>query len=104
MEAVKKSRGIPDLFDTNPCVFIILAAWFLYLLILKRGLCILFAVCLARARIDDLEAKISLSRIIRDLTSDDGSGEEIVAYRVQAKVYLARVLRRLGEDSEAHKL
>ncbi|KAK0187429.1 hypothetical protein F5146DRAFT_1064975 [Armillaria mellea] len=86
MEAVKKRSGIPDLFDTNP------------------GLCIVCAVCLARARIDDLEAKISLSRIIRDLIPDDGSGEEIVAYRVQAKVYLARVLRRLGEDSEAHKL
>ncbi len=102
MEAVKKCRGISDLFDTNPCVSIILAAWFLYLIILKRGLYILCAVCLARARIDDLEAKTSLSRIIRDPTFDAGEGT--TAYHVQAKVYLARVFRRLGEDSEAHKL
>ncbi|PBK98059.1 hypothetical protein ARMGADRAFT_986089 [Armillaria gallica] len=84
MEAVKKRRGISDLFDTNP------------------GLYILCAVCLARARIDDLEAKTSLSRIIRDPTFDAGEGT--IAYHVQAKVYLARVFRRLGEDSEAHKL
>ncbi|KAK0234383.1 hypothetical protein EDD85DRAFT_955209 [Armillaria nabsnona] len=84
MEAAKERGGTSDLYNTNP------------------GLYISFAVCLARARIDDVEAKTSLSRIIRDPGFDAGSGT--AAHHVQAKVYLARVFRRLGEDSKAHKL
>ncbi len=102
MEAAKERGGTSDLYNTNPCVSVILAASFLYLPFFKRGLYISFAVCLARSRIDDVEAKTSLSRIIRDPTFDAGSGT--TAHHVQAKVYLARVFRRLGEDSEAHKL
>ncbi len=73
------------------------------LTVFKRGLYELFAVCLARARTDDIEAKAVLSRIIRDPTF--GTSESVTnTLHVGAKVYLARVLRRLGEDSEAHKL
>ncbi|KAK0429939.1 hypothetical protein EV421DRAFT_1861796 [Armillaria borealis] len=85
IEADKERSRKSDIFLINP------------------GLYELFAVCLARARTDDVEAKAALLRIIRDPafgTSESGTTE----HHVEAKVYLARVLRRLGEDSEAHKL
>ncbi|PBK98071.1 hypothetical protein ARMGADRAFT_1008585 [Armillaria gallica] len=85
MEADKERSGKSDIFLIN------------------RGLYFLFAVCLARARIDDIEAKAALSRIIRDSTFNT-SESVTTALHVEAKVYLARVLRRLGEDSEAQKL
>ncbi len=76
------------------------------LTVFKRGLYKLFAVCLACAKTDDVEAKAVLSRIIRDPTF--GTSESVTTehhgIQVNAKVYLARVLRRLGEDNEAHKL
>ncbi|SJL17599.1 uncharacterized protein ARMOST_21153 [Armillaria ostoyae] len=85
MEADKERSGKSDILLINP------------------GLYELFAVCLARARTDDVEAKAALLRIIRDPTfgtSESGT----TGHHVQAKVYLARVLRRLGEDNEARKL
>ncbi|KAK0458677.1 uncharacterized protein EV420DRAFT_1681215 [Desarmillaria tabescens] len=84
METVKEHGGESDIFHTSP------------------GLYISHAICLARARIDDVEAKTALSRIIQDITFDAGSGT--IAHHVHAKVYLARVLRRLGEDDEAQEL
>ncbi|KAG7440389.1 uncharacterized protein BT62DRAFT_975945 [Guyanagaster necrorhizus] len=84
MEADKERSGKSDIFDVNP------------------GLYVSFAVCLARAGTDDTEAKEALSRIIHGTTSESGFGT--MAHCVEAKVYLARVLRRLGEDDEAHKL
>ncbi|KAK0438234.1 hypothetical protein EV421DRAFT_1825381 [Armillaria borealis] len=85
MEADKERSGKSDIFLINP------------------GLYELFAVCLARARTDDVEAKAALLRIIRHPTFGT-SESETTAHHVEAKVYLARVLRRLGEDNEAHKL
>ncbi len=73
------------------------------LTVFKRGLYTSFALCLARARTDDVEAKAALSRIICDPNLDTSESGTTV-HHVQAKVYLARVLRRLGEDSEAQKL
>ncbi len=73
------------------------------LTVFKRGLYELFAVCLARARTDDVEAKAVLSRIIHDPTFGTSESGTTALY-IREKVYLARVLRRLGEDSEAHKL
>ncbi|KAK0502040.1 hypothetical protein EDD18DRAFT_1139018 [Armillaria luteobubalina] len=85
IEADKKRTGKSDIFLINP------------------GSYARFSVCLARARTDDVEAKAALSRIIRDPTFGTNKSVTTV-YHVEAKVYLARVLRRLGEDSEAHKL
>ncbi|KAK0234392.1 hypothetical protein EDD85DRAFT_843646 [Armillaria nabsnona] len=88
MEADEERSGKSDIYLTNP------------------GLYKLFAVCLARARTDDVEAKAVLSRIIRDPTF--GTSESVTTehrgIQVNAKVYLARVLRRLGEDNEPYKL
>ncbi|KAK0214459.1 hypothetical protein IW262DRAFT_1466186 [Armillaria fumosa] len=69
---------------------------------IERGLYASFAVCLARARIDDVEAKAALSRVMKDTTFK--AGTLTTFHHVEATLYLARVLRRLGEDSEAHKL
>ncbi|KAK0210123.1 hypothetical protein DFS33DRAFT_1378111 [Desarmillaria ectypa] len=85
MEADKERSGKSDIFLIDP------------------GLYASFAVCLARARIDDVEAKVALSRVMKDITLKAGS-QTTTLHRVEAKVYLARVLRRLGEDGEAHKL
>ncbi|KAK0502038.1 hypothetical protein EDD18DRAFT_1138989 [Armillaria luteobubalina] len=84
IEALKEHSGKSDIFLINP------------------GLYALFAVCLARTRIDDVEAKVALSRVMKDTTFK--AGALTTCHRVEATVYLARVLRRLGEDSEAHKL
>ncbi|PBK58300.1 hypothetical protein ARMSODRAFT_967846 [Armillaria solidipes] len=86
MEADKERSGKSDIYLTNP--------WRLYEV---------FAVCLARTRTDDVEAKAMLSRIVRDPTF--GTSKSVTnTLHVGAKVYLARVLRRLGEDDEAHKM
>ncbi|PBK66635.1 hypothetical protein ARMSODRAFT_960149 [Armillaria solidipes] len=85
MEADKERSGKSDIYLTNPRLYEV------------------FAVCLTRARTDDAEAKAMLSRIVRDPTF--GTSKSVInALHVQAKVYLARVLRRLGEDNEAHKM
>ncbi len=75
----------------------------LILTLFKRGLYELFAVCLARARTDNVEAKAALSHIIHNPTFST-SKPGTTALHVREKVYLAHVLRWLGEDSEAHKL
>ncbi|KAK0234386.1 hypothetical protein EDD85DRAFT_843609 [Armillaria nabsnona] len=84
MEADKERSGKSDIFLINP------------------GLYFSFAICLARARVDDVEAKNALSRIIQDITFTAGS--RTIFHHVEAKLYLARVLRRLGEDNEAQRL
>ncbi len=43
-----------------------------------------------------------LSRVMNDITFE--ASFRTIFHRVEAKVYLARVLQRLGEDNEAHKL
>ncbi|KAK0187425.1 hypothetical protein F5146DRAFT_935028 [Armillaria mellea] len=70
--------------------------------VVNPGLYASFAVCLARARSDDLRAKAMLSHVMNDITFE--ASFRTIFHRVEAKVYLARVLRRLREDSEAHKL
>ncbi len=61
-----------------------------------------YAVCLARARTDDKEAKKALSRIVNELSLNASS---TTTYNViRGKVYLARVLRRLGETKQADEL
>lgn len=60
-----------------------------------------YCIALARSRTDDAKAKNELTRIINDKDIDKGS--DGVDFLTMAKIYLSRVLRRLGEDAEAQK-
>jgi hypothetical protein len=57
-------------------------------------------VALSRAEIDDVEAKRVLRNSFR-CTFDNQFEVEI--HSVETTIYLARVLRRLGENEEAEK-
>ncbi|KAK0467212.1 uncharacterized protein EV420DRAFT_1636240 [Desarmillaria tabescens] len=61
-----------------------------------------YAVSLARARTDDKEAKKALSRLVNEsnLTTFSTATYNVI----RGKVYLARVLRRLGETKQAGEL
>ncbi|KAE9401371.1 hypothetical protein BT96DRAFT_937926 [Gymnopus androsaceus JB14] len=59
------------------------------------------AIALARSRADDAKAKEGLSRIVRDKGIDEGPNG--VLFLIVGKIYLSRVLGRLGEDAEAQK-
>lgn len=64
----------------------------------NNELMVMYAIALARARTDDIEAKALLSKGI-----DPGSKLDL-GHIVRCKVYLARVLRRLGEVKPAEEL
>ena len=57
-----------------------------------------YAIVLARSRTDDAEAKKLLTK-----TTNTGSGLEL-RHLVVGKIYLARVLRRLGETKNAETM
>ncbi|KAK0202774.1 hypothetical protein DFS33DRAFT_1436886 [Desarmillaria ectypa] len=65
-----------------------------------------YAVCLARARTDDSEAKKALSRIVNELslTASSTTTTYNVYNMIRGKVYIARVLRRLGETKQADEM
>jgi hypothetical protein len=56
-----------------------------------------YGVALARTGVEDLEAK----RILRDVFRHASDSRSAEVHSVEATIYLARVLRRLGEDDDA---
>lgn len=59
------------------------------------------AVALARSRTDDSKAKEALSHIINDKNIDKGAAGMV--YLVESKIYLSRVLQRLGDNAKAQE-
>ncbi|KAG7098129.1 hypothetical protein E1B28_000100 [Marasmius oreades] len=60
-----------------------------------------FGVVLARAKLRDAEAKAILKRVMNDIDKISPGGAQ--ATFIQSKLYLARVLRRMGDLEEAKK-
>lgn len=67
----------------------------------SSGLFFMHAVALARSRTDDSKAKEALSHIINDKNIDKGAAGMV--YLVESKIYLSRVLQRLGDNAKAQE-
>ena len=101
MKTNEEQRGVTDPWKGNMSVFhlshIKLCSLTLLFPCRRSGLQD-YAIVLARSRTNDAEAKKLLTK-----TTNPGSGLEL-RHLVVGKIYLARVLRRLGETKNAETM